>query len=76
MTGVRTAHGDGQRYRLLEFMRSFREQNGYEPTIADMAEALDMQRTAVIWHLSKLREEGAITYVDGHLARSLRLVST
>ena len=73
MTGAKTAHGDGQRYRLLEFMRGFQERSGYQPTVADMARELGMSRTSVIWHLAALRDEGAITYVDGHMARSLQL---
>jgi hypothetical protein len=29
----------------------------------------------VVWHLAMLRDEGRINYVDGHMARSLKLLS-
>ena len=60
--------------RLLEFMGSFTQRNGYQPTIADMATGLDMRCTTVIWHLHALRDEGRITYVDTHVVRSLQPV--
>jgi biotin operon repressor len=75
MSGIRTAHGDGERNRLLAFIRGFTKRNGYQPSVADMARELEMQRNAVIWHLSQLRDEGRVSYVDGHLARSLQLTS-
>lgn len=74
MTGVPTAHGDAQRFRVLAYMKMFKRLNNYPPTIAEMGRALDMQRTAIVWHLSALRTEGSIDYVDGNLARSLRLM--
>lgn len=73
MSGVRSAQGDAQRYRLLAFMRGYRSRNGFHPSIAEMARALGMQRTAILWHLTMLRSEGSIDYVDGHVARSLTL---
>jgi biotin operon repressor len=39
-----------------------------------MASGLGMQRTAVVWHLEMLRDEGRIDYVDRHMARSLKLL--
>jgi hypothetical protein len=75
MTGVPTAHGDQQRLGLIMFMREFEKQEGYLPTIADMAKGLNLHRTAVVWHLEMLRDEGRIDYVDGHMARSLKLLS-
>ena len=75
MTGVTTTHGDKQREALMLYMRTFRDVNRYMPTIANMASDLNMQRTAVVWHLDMLRDEGRIDYVDGHMARSLKLLS-
>jgi SOS-response transcriptional repressor LexA len=73
MSGVTTDHGDQIRLGLIMFMREFQKQNGYLPTIADMARGMDLHRTSVVWHLDMLREEGRIDYVDGHMARSLKL---
>jgi SOS-response transcriptional repressor LexA len=74
MSGVPTPHGEGQRNRLLAFIPQFIDRHGYPPTIADMSAALDLSRTAVVWHLEMLRDEGKVTYVDGMMARSLQLV--
>lgn len=73
MTGVTSTHGDKQRDALMLFMRAFKHDNRYLPSIAEMASDLNMQRTAVVWHLEKLREEGRVDYVDGKMSRSLRL---
>jgi biotin operon repressor len=75
MTGVTTTHGDKQRNALMLFMHAFSKQKHYLPTIADMASGLGMQRTAVVWHLEMLRDEGRVDYVDGHMARSLKILS-
>jgi len=74
MAGVTTDHGDQQRLSLMVFMRGFRKENGYMPSIKQIAEALGMQRTSVVWHLEMLREEGRIDYADGNMSRSLRVV--
>lgn len=70
-----TAYGDRQRETLMLYMRAFSDSQHYLPTIADMASDLKMQRTAVVWHLEMLRDEGRVDYVDSHMARSLRLLS-
>lgn len=75
MSGVTTTHGDKQRDALMLFMATFKDTNRYLPTIADMSSGLGMRRTAVVWHLEMLRDEGRVDYVDGHMARSLQLLS-
>jgi hypothetical protein len=74
MTGVTTDHGDANRRALMLFMGGFKDSQNYLPTIADMSRGLGMHRTAVVWHLEMLRDEGRIDYVDGHMARSLRII--
>ena len=71
--GVRTDHGGQQRDELVQYMRDFIATNHYTPTIAEMARGMGMHRTAVTWHLTVLRDEGRVHYVDGHLAHSLQL---
>jgi biotin operon repressor len=73
MTGATTTHGDKQREALMLFMRAFRDTQHYLPTIADISSGLGMARTAVVWHLEMLRDEGRVDYVDGHMSHSLRL---
>lgn len=75
MAGIPSAHGDAQRFRVLNYLRSFEEQNGYLPTIAGVVRALGMTRTSITWHLAVLREDGVLDYVDGNPARSLRLLA-
>jgi SOS-response transcriptional repressor LexA len=74
MTGITTTQGDKQRNALMLFMREFSKEKSYLPTIADMASGLGWFRTAVVWHLEVLRDEGRIDYVDGHMARSLKVL--
>jgi predicted ArsR family transcriptional regulator len=58
---------------LLEYLRTFQRKHHYMPSIKEMAEETCLPRTAVVWHLEKLRESNAVEYEDGKLARSLRL---
>jgi hypothetical protein len=74
MTEITATRGDKQREALMLFMREFSKQKSYLPTIADMASGLGWFRTNVVWHLEVLREEGRVDYVDGHMARSLRVL--
>jgi len=74
MTGIPTTHGDKQRNALMLYMRAFKDTQRYLPTIADMTSDLGMQRNAVVWHLGMLRDEGRVDFVDGHMARSLKLL--
>jgi Bacterial regulatory protein, arsR family len=71
--GSRTDQGAEIREELLLYMCDFREANGYTPSLADLARKMGMNRTAVIWHLSILRDEGLVQYADQHLAHSLAL---
>lgn len=74
MTGMPSAHGDAQRHRVLNYLRDFSARTGYKPSIAEVSRALDIHRTSIIWHLRSLREEGLVDYVDGNVARSLKVL--
>jgi len=74
MTGVKTRAGKLTREGLMTFIREFEDENHYLPNIAEMARATGIFRTAVAWHLDKLRDEGKLTFVDGNLARTFRLL--
>lgn len=74
MAGVKTRTGRMSREGLMTFIREFEDENHYLPNIAEMSRATGIFRTAVVWHLDKLREEGVVTFVDGNLARTLRLL--
>lgn len=74
MSGTPSAHGDAQRHRVLSFLCRYSGTHGYQPTIAEISRALEIHRTSVIWHLSALRNEGLVHYVDGNVARSLKVL--
>lgn len=71
--GVRTNHGAKLREELVQYMYDFQKANKYLPTLAQLARKMVMHRTAVIWHLSILRDEGRVNYIDQHIAQSLTL---
>jgi predicted ArsR family transcriptional regulator len=73
MTGKKNDVGEASRDRMVEYMRSFKKERKYMPTLAEMARDLKLPRTAVVWHIEKLREQRRVTYEDGNMARSLRL---
>lgn len=73
MVGVTNDHGDANRALLLRYLTEFYRERRYMPTIAQMAAATGLQRTAVAWHLQKLREQKKLDFEDGNMSRSLRL---
>lgn len=73
MTGKPSDIGEASRERIVEYIRTFKREHKYMPTLAEMSRDLNLPRTAVIWHIEKLRESKRVTYVDGNMARSLRL---
>lgn len=47
--------------QLLEFIRSYLNENGYPPTVREMCHAVKVNSTSTIaYHLSKLEEDGLI----------------
>jgi len=61
--------------RVLESIRAFWEDNGYPPTVRDIADGLDLSVSTVQYHLARLEESGGIL-CDANVARSIRLGST
>ena len=57
----------------MEYIRAFKKEHKYTPTLAEVARDLNLPRTAVVWHIKKLREQRRVTYQDGNMSRSLRL---
>jgi hypothetical protein len=73
MAGTRQPDGDAHRAALLKFITDFQHDRHFMPSIKEMSEATGLARTAIVWHLEKLRESKKVDYDDGNLARSLRL---
>jgi repressor LexA len=78
MTTVQTPSSEkrlhfGKTEAVYTYLRNYIEQEGYPPTIRDIAQGLAMGRTTVIYHLHRLTQLGLIRRASGR-ARSIRLV--
>jgi hypothetical protein len=72
--GVQTEAGQASRDRIMAALRLYRKEHHYLPTVTQVAEMTGIQRTAVVWHLEKMREQKVLTYEDGNMSRSIRLL--
>lgn len=59
--------------QLLETVESFISQNGYSPTVRELAEQLDMSPAGIFQNLKRLRQAGKVQWLDG-APRTLRVV--
>ena len=50
--------GPANRRRILRFVRSFTDREGYPPTIREIGEAVGLAPSSVHYHLSVLQEDG------------------
>lgn len=71
--GTRTVQGDAARQKIMQFLRGFEAEHGYMPNLMEIAEGVDLFRNSVRFHLEILRREGQVEYIDGVMARTLRL---
>jgi SOS-response transcriptional repressor LexA len=63
----------GKTEAVYTYLRDYIEQEGYPPSIRDIAQGCAMGRTTVIYHLHRLTQLGMIRRASGR-ARSIRLV--
>ncbi len=61
-----------QEQRVLDVIETFIDANGYSPSIREISEATDLWISTTAKVLGRLRDRGAITFVD-HQARTIRL---
>lgn len=62
---------------VLDAARDLIAEHGYSPTVQDIATALGIAKATAYHHLLTLRDEGRVTWLDGHTgARTLRVVAT
>ena len=57
---------------VLEFVRSYVGQNGYSPSVRNVAEQFGMAINSAVGHLDALERKGAIARTPG-VARSIRI---
>lgn len=67
---------DGRRHRkqIIEYLKAYREEQGYSPSIREIAVWTGIPTTSVFYHLSVLEREGIITRKEGQ-ARTWKLVT-
>jgi repressor LexA len=69
------AQGEKRREEILAFIRTYSDEHGYSPSIAEIGEAVEIvSPNAVRNHLHKLRDEGKIELTP-RVARSIRLLA-
>jgi len=67
------ALGRRRRDEIVEFIATYREANDLAPSIAEIAEALNVEPSAVRRHINLLIDEGRLSRMEGK-ARSLKVV--
>lgn len=58
---------------ILRFVRDFRSQHGYSPTMQEIGDHLDLTKVTVFQHVGALEKKGLIVRGAKHRARSLRV---
>ena len=71
---ARKSAGMGERHRkIMRFLSTFQDQNGYSPSIRQIGEAIGVKSTSLVdYYLKQLEEMGQIER-DAHVSRSIRL---
>lgn len=74
--GKKTKSGNARRTRILHFIHEYIAQNGFSPSIREIAEAVELKAFSAAWyHLAQLKRQGDITYIK-HRARTIRTTAT
>lgn len=71
---ARKSAGMGERHhKIMRFLSTFQDQNGYSPSIRQIGEAIGVKSTSLVdYYLKQLEEMGRIER-DAHVSRSIRL---
>jgi len=59
---------------VFDFIKMYCKENGYSPSLADIAKGLNLHDSTVATYVQLLKEKGAVQS-DYRVARSLRVVS-
>ena len=68
-----TKGGRRARKRIIEYIKAYTKEQGYPPSVREIAAWSEIPTTSAFYHLSVLEREGIITRKEGQ-ARSWRLV--
>ncbi len=61
--------------QILTYIRDFRREHGYSPTLQEMGDALGLTKVTVFEHVGALERKGLLKRGAKHSARSLRVSS-
>jgi len=60
---------------IMDYLRRFIDQNGYPPSLREIAKGMSISSTSIVWyHLRQLEESGAIERTQGR-SRAIRLIA-
>lgn len=65
--------GIERRDQIVAFVAGYHERRGFAPTLAEVAEAVDISSSAARGHLHKLADEGRVRVTPG-VSRSIVVV--
>jgi len=61
--------------KMMSYLRRFIDQNGYPPSLREIAKGMNISSTSIVWyHLRQLEESGAIERTQGR-SRAIRLIA-
>ena len=58
---------------IMQFVRDFRKENGYSPTMQEIGDHLRLTKVTVFEHVGALARKGVLRRGEKHTARSLRI---
>ena len=60
--------------QILEFFRSYTEENGISPTLEEIAQAFEVNKVTIFGHVSELERKGVLVRAAKGVSRGLQIV--
>ena len=73
--GVKQEAGRERREVILDELRKAKRELGFVPSLRDLSARTGVPLTSLMYHLDSLRDQGYVTWVEGHRARSTDVTS-
>jgi repressor LexA len=72
---ARKSAGLGERHRkIMEFLTTFQDENGYSPSIREIGESIGVKSTSLVDYYLKQLDEMQYIDRDNHISRSIRVL--
>ncbi|MBQ6518685.1 MAG: hypothetical protein IJI14_08195 [Anaerolineaceae bacterium] len=72
--GRRDIYGEERKRRIIKFIKDYKEQNGFSPSIKNISDSLNLNSTSlVLFYLKNLEQKGYITR-NKNISRSICLL--